>query len=33
VENYFRFTSMMEAGAKRIGLVLAQAQEILKEYE
>jgi deoxyribose-phosphate aldolase len=33
VGNYFRFTSMVEAGATRVGLVLAQAQEILKGYE
>jgi deoxyribose-phosphate aldolase len=30
VGNYFRFVSMMEAGATRVGLILDQAREILK---
>jgi deoxyribose-phosphate aldolase len=29
VGNYFRFVSMMEAGATRVGLILDQAREIL----
>jgi deoxyribose-phosphate aldolase len=30
VGNFFRFTSMLEAGATRVGLVLEQAREILR---
>lgn len=33
VGNYFRFTSMLEAGANRVGLVLDQAREILRGWE
>jgi len=33
VGNYFRLTSMIEAGATRVGLVLAQAREILKDCQ
>ena len=33
VGNYFRFTSMLEAGATRVGLALAQACEILQGCE
>ena len=33
VGNYFRFSSMLEAGANRVGLVLEQAREILRGYD
>jgi deoxyribose-phosphate aldolase len=33
VGNYFRFTSMLEAGATRVGLVLEQAREILQGWD
>jgi len=33
VGNYFRFMTMLEAGATRIGLVLDQAREILRGWE
>jgi len=33
VGNYFRFVAMLEAGANRIGLVLEQAQEILRGWK
>jgi deoxyribose-phosphate aldolase len=33
VGNYFRFTSMLEAGANRVGLVLEQAREILRGWD
>jgi len=33
VGNYFRFAAMLEAGANRIGLVLEQAQEILRGWK
>jgi deoxyribose-phosphate aldolase len=33
VGNYFRFTTMLEAGATRVGLVLEQAREILRGWQ
>jgi deoxyribose-phosphate aldolase len=33
VGNYFRLTTMLEAGATRVGLVLEQAREILKGWD
>jgi deoxyribose-phosphate aldolase len=33
VGNYFRFTTMLEAGANRVGLVLEQAREILRGWQ
>jgi deoxyribose-phosphate aldolase len=33
VGNYFRFMTMLEAGATRVGLVLEQAREILRGWE
>jgi deoxyribose-phosphate aldolase len=33
VGNYFRFTTMLEAGASRVGLILPQAREILRGWE
>jgi deoxyribose-phosphate aldolase len=33
VGNYFRFSSMLEAGATRVGLVLEQAREILRGWD
>lgn len=33
VGSYFRFMSMLEAGADRVGLVLEQAREILRGWE
>jgi len=33
VGNYFRFMTMKEAGATRVGLVLAQAREILRGWD
>lgn len=33
VGNYFRFMTMLEAGANRVGLVLDQAREILKGWD
>ena len=32
VGNYFRYVSMLEAGATRVGLILPQAREILKGW-
>jgi len=32
VGNFFRYTTMLEAGANRVGLVLEQAREILRGY-
>jgi deoxyribose-phosphate aldolase len=33
VGNFFRYMTMMEAGADRVGLVLEQAREILRGCE
>jgi deoxyribose-phosphate aldolase len=33
VGNYFRFASMLEAGATRVGLILEQAREILRGWD
>jgi deoxyribose-phosphate aldolase len=33
VGNFFRYQSMMEAGANRVGLVLDQAREIIRGWE
>lgn len=33
VGNYFRLTSLIEAGATRVGLILEQAREILRGWE
>lgn len=33
VGNYFRFVTMLEAGATRVGLILEQAREILRGWE
>ena len=33
VGNYFRYMTMLEAGATRVGLILEQAREILKGWE
>jgi len=33
VGTYFRFVTMLEAGATRVGLVLEQAHEILRDWE
>lgn len=33
VGNYFRFATMLEAGATRVGLVLEQAREILRGHQ
>ncbi len=33
VGNYFRYVSMLEAGATRVGLVLPQAREILRGWQ
>lgn len=33
VGTFFRYKSMFEAGADRVGLVLAQAQQIVKNFE
>ncbi|MCL5102874.1 MAG: deoxyribose-phosphate aldolase [Armatimonadetes bacterium] len=33
VGNYFRYASMMEAGANRVGLILDQAREIIRGWE
>lgn len=33
VGNYFRYSSMMDAGANRVGLILDQAREIIRGWE